>query len=265
MRLTHDLARRGVVGMRLEKSGVGDSQGPACASVDFVDEMNSYVAALNALKVDPRVDQSHIYLFAHSIGTVMAPRIANENAIAGVIIAEGVGRNWFEYELWNLRRQLKLGGETEDTIDIKLAEKEICMHRLLIEKAAESDIEKTNPACREHNLYPAPAVYLQQVAALNIVEPWIRFPKTLLAIYGTADFVTVEADQQRIVDIVNATHPHSATLKVIYGMDHHLEVGRTQQQDYDLRVVRHGSGPYDEGLSKVVLNWLCARETCLHA
>jgi hypothetical protein len=139
------------------------------------------------------------------------------------------------------------------------------MHRLLIERDAESDIEKTNPACKEHNLYPAPAVYLQQVAAQNIVEPWIRFSKALLAIYGTADFVTVEADHQRIVDIVNATHPDSATLKVIDGMDHHLEVGGTQQQDYDLRVVQHGSGPYDEGLSKVVLEWLCAREICPHA
>src|SRR5215469_4019085 len=30
MRLAHDLGRRGFVVMRLEKSGVGDSQGPPC-------------------------------------------------------------------------------------------------------------------------------------------------------------------------------------------------------------------------------------------
>jgi hypothetical protein len=46
MRLTHDLARRGVIAMRLEKSGVGDSRGPSCLSVDLATEMHSYQLAL---------------------------------------------------------------------------------------------------------------------------------------------------------------------------------------------------------------------------
>jgi uncharacterized protein len=50
MRLTHDLTRRGFVTMRLEKSGVGDSQGPPCRSVDFVSEAASYGVAFDALR-----------------------------------------------------------------------------------------------------------------------------------------------------------------------------------------------------------------------
>jgi pimeloyl-ACP methyl ester carboxylesterase len=265
MRLAHDLGRRGIVVMRLEKSGIGDSQGAPCATVDLVSEMTSYRAALAALARDPHVDKSRVYLFGHSIGTLMAPRLAIDGGVAGVVIAEGVGRNWLEYELANLRRQLELGGETPTHIDALLAEKEICMHRLLVEKQAEADIERDMPDCKEHNAYPAPAAYLQQAAALNIAEPWEKLALPVLAIYGSGDFITTEEDHRRIVDIVNAHAPGRATFHLIPGMDHHLDAAGTPQEAYDLRVKRKGTAPYDTALSTVVGDWLCARETCTRA
>lgn len=88
MRLARDLGRRGVVVMRLEKSGTGDSQGPPCMTVDLLTEMRSYEVALTALARDSHVDSNRIYLFGHSIGSLMAPRIANNGKVAGVIVAE---------------------------------------------------------------------------------------------------------------------------------------------------------------------------------
>jgi len=78
----------------------------------------------------------------------MAPRIANKEKVAGVTIAEAVGRNWIEYELWNLRRQLDLGGEAARQVDASLASKELCMHRLLVEKQSEAEIEIFHPECK---------------------------------------------------------------------------------------------------------------------
>jgi hypothetical protein len=83
-----------------------------------------------------------------------------------------------------------------------------------------------------------------------------------LAIYGTGDFVTTEADHRRIVDIVNATHAGAASLVLIPGMDHHLDVAGTPQQAYDLRVKAHGSGAYEPRMSAAVIGWLCLRERC---
>lgn len=259
LRLTHDLGRAGFVAMRLEKSGIGDSQGPPCMTIDLVHEMESYEAALRALRDDPHVDSGSVYLFGHSIGTLIAPHIAARVPVSGVIIAEGVGRNWVEYELWNLRRQLVLDGQPPAKVDATLSVKEICMHRLLVEKQAEDEIERTQPECKEHNQYPAPAAYMQQAAALNIAEPWTNFSLPLLAIYGSGDFVTAEADHRRIVDIVNANHRGAATLKIIDGMDHHLDVAGTQQQAWELRVKQQKSGPYDEELSAAVVAWLRER------
>jgi hypothetical protein len=262
MRLTRDLGRRGVVAMRLEKSGVGDSHGPPCMTVDLLTEMHSYQVALDALLHDPNVDPKHVYIFGHSIGTLIAPRIVEGRSIAGIILAEGVGRNWIEYELANLRRQFELAGEPPDKTDALMRTKEVCMHRLLVEKLSESDIERSEPACKDMNAYPAPASYLQQAAAFNVAEPWLKLSVPVLAIYGTADFITTQADHQRIVDIVNAARPGTATLALVAGMDHHLDSAGTPQQAYDLRVKQHGAAPYQEEFSKTILDWVCLRERC---
>ena len=262
MRVAHDLSRRGFVVMRLEKSGMGDSQGPACMSVDFNSEMESYAVALAALQHDSRVDAKRTYLLGHSIGSLIAPRLANRHRVAGVIVAECVGRNWIEYELWNLRRQLELGGETPADIDAELSSKEICMHRLLVERQPETEIEQAKPDCRIHNAYPAPAKYMRQVAALNVAEPWTALSLPVLVVYGTADFVTTEADHRRVAKIVNDAHPGTATLKLISGMDHHLDSAGTQQQAYDLRIKQHRPLPYTTQFSTTVADWLCQHERC---
>ena len=263
LRLAHDLGRRGIVAMRLEKSGVGDSQGPPCSTVDFLSEERSYEVALKALRNDRHVDARRVYVFGHSIGSAIAPRLAAKQPVAGIIVAEGVGIDWFEYELANLRRQLELGGEPPAKIDADLADKEICMHRLLVEKEDEVVIEKGKPDCKTHNTYPAPAAYLQEVAGLNLGDTWSKVSAPVLVIYGTADFVTARSDHERIAKIVNTSHAGAATFVPIEGMDHYLSPVGTLQQDYDLRVQKGGSAPYDARFSATILAWLCARERCL--
>ncbi|HEX3670935.1 MAG TPA: alpha/beta fold hydrolase [Candidatus Cybelea sp.] len=256
MRLTHDLARAGWVTMRVEKSGVGDSQGPPCSSVDFDGEVRGYASALAALQRNPHVDRARIYLLGHSIGTVVAPRLAAQNRVAGVVVVAAVGRDWPEYEMRNLRRQLELDGEGPAAIDLALIEKSQCMQRLLYENEAEGEIELTMPACSVHDgVYPVGAPYVQQVARLNVIEPWTQLGVPVLAVYGGSDFETELADHQRIVDVVNAAHPHSATLVVIPAMSHRL--GRAASPQAALGDVNRGIvEQYDADLSAAIVTWL---------
>jgi|SRR5579871_2536714 len=262
LRLAHDLSRRGFVVVRVEKSGIGDSEGPPCQSVDLFTEERSYLAALKAMKREPGIDPARIYLMGHSIGTVMAPRLALQERVAGIVAADGVARNWFEYELSNLRRQLVLDGEAPAKVDALLSEKERCMHRLLIERSPEAAIEKEEPDCATHNTYPAPDAYLQEAASLNLAEAWTKIDVPVLALWGRADFITAEEDHQRIVDIVNAFHPGMAKLLTIDGMDHYFDHAGTVQQAYDLRVKEHGTAPFEPALSTAIGDWLCRHERC---
>jgi hypothetical protein len=262
MRLSHDISRTGFLVMRVEKSGVGDSQGPPCPTVDLRTEMHSYEVALEALRHDPRIDPARVYIFGHSIGSLIAPRLAASQPVAGLVVAEAVGRNWIEYELLNLRRQFELDHVEPATIDENMRQKELCMHRLLVNRESEADIEKTEPGCKVHDSYPAPAAYVQQAAAMNVAAAWARLSLPLLIIYGTADFVTAEDDHRRIVDIVNALHLGTATLKIVEGMDHRLHAGGSAQADFDRAKRGGGGGAYETGFSAAVREWLCAREHC---
>ena len=262
MRLAHALAQRGIVSLRLEKSGVGDSQGSPCGTVDLSSETHSYEVALDSLRNNPFVDSQQLFLIGHSIGVSIVPQLASRPGVQGIIAMDGVGRNWLEYELLNLRRQLTLEGMAPGEIDARLAEKERCAHRLLVQRESELTIEKADASCAQHNLYPVAVAYIQQAAELNVGEMWSKVAVPTLVVYGTADFVTDEEDHHRIASIVNSLHQGNATLTLIPGMDHHLDVAGSQQEAFNLRVLRHTAGPFDEQLSTAVTSWLCQRVAC---
>jgi hypothetical protein len=83
----------------------------------------------------------------------------------------------------------------------------------------------------------------------------------VLAIYGSADFVTDLTDHQLIVDTVNKVHPGNATLTVIDDMDHYLWTEPSQQAS--LKNAGSGKeGRYNPKLSAAIIAWLCTREEC---
>jgi hypothetical protein len=78
------LAARGLVTMRVDKPGAGDSEGPRCAEGGFREELAGYRAALGALVANPAVDAGRIFLFGDSFGGFIAPLLALETHVAGI-------------------------------------------------------------------------------------------------------------------------------------------------------------------------------------
>jgi dienelactone hydrolase len=72
--------------MRVDKSGVGDSEGPSCDSIGFEEELAGYRAALAALRSHPSVDPQGIYLLGISMGGVFAPLLAQDTKVAGIVV-----------------------------------------------------------------------------------------------------------------------------------------------------------------------------------
>jgi uncharacterized protein len=84
--LIHAIGSHGFVTMRVEKSGVGDSEGPPCNSIGYQQELAGYRAALQALESHPAVDPNRVFLLGISLGGVFAPILAGDGRIAGVIV-----------------------------------------------------------------------------------------------------------------------------------------------------------------------------------
>ena len=89
--LVRSIAARGFVTMRVEKSGVGDSQGPACSTIGYSQELEGYRAALAALRRHPSVDPDRLYLLGISLGGVFAPIVAAESSVRGVVVFGTLG------------------------------------------------------------------------------------------------------------------------------------------------------------------------------
>jgi dienelactone hydrolase len=84
--LMHTIGSQGFVTMRIEKSGVGDSQGAPCDSIGYKEELAGYHAALSSLRSHPSVDPERIYLLGISLGGVFAPLLAAETKVAGISV-----------------------------------------------------------------------------------------------------------------------------------------------------------------------------------
>ncbi len=80
------IAVHGYVTIRVDKSGVGDSQGPPCATIGYAQELEGYRAALTALRGHSSVDPGRVYLLGLSLGGVFAPVLARESAVRGIVV-----------------------------------------------------------------------------------------------------------------------------------------------------------------------------------
>lgn len=227
--------RAGYVTMRVEKSGMGDSEGPPCNDPrsDFDAEVRGYAAGLAKLESMDAVDRRNVFLFAHSIGPLDAARVASEHPVRGIVVAETVGTSWIEYDLANLRRQLVLSGMPYDEVDRRVRRREVCAHRFFVDK-------QTDASCASEMEGPAPYTYMQQLGALDLAPLWKKIDAPVLIIYGTADFVTDDYQHQYLRDMINAFHPGRAVYVRIDGMDHGLQISGTQKQAFE----REGPAPF---------------------
>lgn len=213
------LTRAGYATMRVEKSGMGDSEGPPCADPrsDFEAEARGFAAGLARLESLDFVDQRNVFLFAHSIGPLVAARIASEHPVRGIAAAETIGTSWLEYELTNVRRQLVLNGMPYDEVERRTRRHELCAHRFYVDN-------QMGAGCAAELRAPAPATYMQQLGALDLAALWKKIDAPVLLFYGTADFVTDDYQHRYLRDMINSFYPGRATYVKIDDMEHSLMI-----------------------------------------
>ena len=223
-KLLHGLARAGFVTMRVEKSGVGDSQGPRCDSpeVDLRAEMAAYVEGLRTLKSLRNVSTDRVFILGLSIGGVHAPLVAQQEPVRGIVVVNTLAKTFIEYLLETRRRQDMLKGTPFDELDRHQRLGEACNHALLVDRQPPDALLRARPECKESIEYPAPYTYMQQWAALDLSSEWKRVDVPVLIVQGESDFVATVADAPLLRDIVDSFHPGKATLAMIPSMDHFL-------------------------------------------
>jgi hypothetical protein len=93
--LLHKVAASGWVLLRVDKPGVGDSEG-VCAETDLDTEIEGSRAALHWLRQHPWVDASRIVVMGHSFSGAFLPIVAESTPVAGYIVINSWVRTWME-------------------------------------------------------------------------------------------------------------------------------------------------------------------------
>jgi len=259
--LLYGLTRAGYVTMRVEKSNMGDSQGPPCLSpaVDLQAEQRGYIAGLKALKQYPFVDPDNVFLMGISIGGVHAPLAAQQVPVKGLIVINTVIKPFLEYLMDTRRRQHLLRHTPYDEMERRLRANERCNHRLLIELQTPEQVVKDSAECGDFITYPAPYTYMQQWAVLNPAEEWKKVDAPVLVVYGTADFVSTIADDPYLVDVINSFHPGHATLKEIPNMEHGLT--KAASMEVSLNKPANAAVEFEPAVLEAIKTWLRSQTT----
>jgi pimeloyl-ACP methyl ester carboxylesterase len=223
--------RSGALVWRTQKRGIGGSEGE-CASLDYDTELADHRAALNALRARRDVDPNRIVIFGGSMGGNMAPLLAADEPVAGVLVWGMGTRTWAERMLAFERNRVELGDTPASQRASTMMQRFRFIDAFLIGRRTPQTIAATDPAlgaawsgfagAEERSLYGRPFAFHWQAQAKDWAGAWARVQAPVLATFGEFDWFEDASGVAIIADIANRDSPGQARFALIGGLDHHF-------------------------------------------
>ncbi len=216
----------GYATVRMDKPGVGESQGTTCDKADFQGELEGYQAAFDSMSKYDFVDVDRIFVMGLSNGGGFAPLVSRRHRVRGFIAAGSWGRTWYEHMLELERRRLTDAGKSATEVNDAIKVFSQFHDLLLIQGYSPGEIIRQHPNWKDYwydkpdGMYGRPAAYYQQLQALNLGDLWQKADAPVLVIRGSSDTIMSRADSTAIAEIVNRVHPGKARYLEIEGMSH---------------------------------------------
>lgn len=258
--ILYDFANSGFVTMRVEKPGVGDSEGGPFAPMDYTTELDIYRQALKQLKESSGVDTNNVFIFGHSMGGSFGPMIAAENPVKGIAVYGTAARTWFEYLMDTIRYQGLVKGDTFENADEVSRLGAQLMALVFLEKKSPEEVKKSHPQLKElvddffpDGLFNGKSLdFWRQLAQTNFASYWAKCKAHVLAVKGEADFVVYEADHKLIADIVNRANPGFGKFVIAPKSDHLFHKFDSEQES----MKNFQRGTFNLEFSKMMMAWI---------
>jgi pimeloyl-ACP methyl ester carboxylesterase len=234
--LKHLVEQSGLVVGRIEKPGVGGSDG-VCADIDFDTELAAYQAAFQYLDTDPWVAPGGLVVAAQSFSGGVAPLISQGRSVRGYFIMSTWVRTWFE-RLIEFERLRMLQARVDPAILARRMRQYVELYAIyLTQQITPGEAIARRPHLSEvwegtdTHQYGRAAAFFHQLQSLDLEHEWSRVSAPTLVMWGDQDIAMHRLDHERIVALVNANNPGAATLMVVPGAGHDLAVvGKVPQE-----------------------------------
>lgn len=237
----------GMVFLRVERAGTGDSEGPPCSALDYDTEVRHYREALDRLVRHPWVDRNRIVIFGNSLGATTAPLIAQGRTVAGIVVQGGGAVTYLERMINFDRLYLERSGRyCPEQIHEEML-KRIAFHvEYLLGRKTPDQIVRERPhlagvwegirgAAEAPPHYGRPYAWHWQAAAKNFLQAWAGIEAPVLVLHGEYDQFEPRHGHELIADTINRLRPGSATFVEIPRADHELELYASPEDAYAYR------------------------------
>lgn len=256
----------GYVTVRVEKPGVGDSEGGPARLVAFDEENDIYRQALKALDKYDFVDRSRVYIFGHSMGGCHAPIIASEMPVKGIITYGTVSDSWLEWEIKAVRAFGFLTDVAPGEIDKQARQTVTFFNALYNEKKSIAQIRQEHPELEAfikdqspdgESLSDRSVRYMVELNDKNFTDYWTKVGEArVLALFGENDYISLQHDQEQIPQIVNLKHPGHAEFQKVKASDHFFNV-TTSMRDSLARFGKPGT-VFNPEIVRVMKEWIAS-------
>ena len=208
------LATNGIAVLRYEKRNFRNSQTLDLKNLSVWDEagQDAVHAIRMAMKL-PGIDPEQVYLLGHSLGGMIAPRIARAvPELNGIISLAGSPRKLYEIVPGQIEHLIAIRGDETGAMAKQLEE---------INKTVESLRRKKNDpdAVYDEELLGMPSSYLADMNRYDMGEIAAGLPQRILILHGGRDYQVTMDDYQAWKD---ALKDHPATTFILYPEMNHL-------------------------------------------
>ncbi|MBL8068813.1 MAG: PDZ domain-containing protein [Armatimonadetes bacterium] len=255
-----EFANSDFVTIRVEKPGVGDSEGGPFAELDYITELDIYRQTLLQLKSLPNVDTENVFIFGHSMGGSFGPMIAAEIPVKGLAIYGAAARTWFEYLLDTIRYQGLVGGDSYESADEVTRQGARMMALVMLEDKSPEEVKASHPdlAPLVDSFFPGGMFngkslsFWRQLGQINFASYWAKCNARVLAVRGQSDFVTYDADHRLMADIVNRAHPGWGEFAIAPNSDHLFHNFPSEQES----MKNFQRGKFNPAFTKMMKDWI---------
>jgi pimeloyl-ACP methyl ester carboxylesterase len=220
----------GYATVRMDKPGVGESQGTPCGRSDFQGELEGYQSAFDSMKSHAFIDLDRVFVVGISNGGGVAPLVTRERPVRGFVAAGSWGRTWYEHMLDAERKRLAEARKSPGQINEAVKAFAEFYLEYLVRGRTPGEIVRLRPEWKSlwydaaDGQYGRPAAFYQQLQAANLGRAWERVSAPVLVIRGSEDEYMSRADSEAIAESVNRLHPGRARYLEIEGMTHGFSV-----------------------------------------
>ncbi len=259
LRIVDGLARAGFVTLRVERSGLGDSEGPPCADGDLEQELATCQAGLDALGRQAFVVPERRFVFGYSVGGMIAPVVAHREGLRGVAVFGASARRWADCIASTSRRQLVLRGATSLELEERVGlitrmQELVCRAGLTPAQAFERHAELgvlRSAACHDDRLFGRAVAFFRQLDALDLPRAWRELDSDVLALHGEHDAVASLEEAEEIATLAGAGRARAVE---IAGVGHDL----LRHADAASALFTPAGRP-DSGVLDALVAWLASR------